>query len=149
MSTLRIALLIALAAGCDSGGGRTDGGGGQGGSGGAPASCGFAACAQDLSCVDDPRDSCDPANGGADCPGVCVSCQQPMSNLCTAGTVRCGNTCCNAGEWCDSYFSSTPTCKCGNRAGCTGGNYCSAPGPASTSGCGSICCGAQGSPCPR
>jgi hypothetical protein len=23
-------------------------------------------------CIDDPRDSCDPAHGGADCPGVCV-----------------------------------------------------------------------------
>jgi hypothetical protein len=23
-------------------------------------------------CVDDPRDSCDPLHGGADCPGVCV-----------------------------------------------------------------------------
>ncbi|KAK0648645.1 hypothetical protein B0T16DRAFT_408568 [Cercophora newfieldiana] len=23
-------------------------------------------------CVDDPRDDCDPANGGSDCGGVCV-----------------------------------------------------------------------------
>lgn len=23
-------------------------------------------------CIDDPRDSCDPANGGADCGGICV-----------------------------------------------------------------------------
>lgn len=26
----------------------------------------------DLTCVDDPRDSCDPNNGGADCSGICV-----------------------------------------------------------------------------
>lgn len=23
-------------------------------------------------CIDDPRDSCDPLNGGADCGGICV-----------------------------------------------------------------------------
>lgn len=23
-------------------------------------------------CVDDPRDDCDPANGGADCIGICI-----------------------------------------------------------------------------
>lgn len=26
----------------------------------------------DQKCVDDPRDSCDPTKGGADCPGICV-----------------------------------------------------------------------------
>ncbi|WP_246357199.1 hypothetical protein [Pyxidicoccus fallax] len=25
----------------------------------------------DARCVDDPTDSCDPASGGADCPGIC------------------------------------------------------------------------------
>jgi hypothetical protein len=25
----------------------------------------------DQSCVDDPSDGCDPAKGGADCPGIC------------------------------------------------------------------------------
>ncbi len=29
-------------------------------------------CPDDLVCVDDPADSCDPDNGGADCPGMCV-----------------------------------------------------------------------------
>lgn len=35
---------------------------------------GFAgiACPAGLVCVDDPRDSCDPTQGGADCSGVCV-----------------------------------------------------------------------------
>ena len=34
---------------------------------------GFAgtACSAGYTCVDDPSDSCDPTNGGADCPGVC------------------------------------------------------------------------------
>jgi hypothetical protein len=44
--------------------------------GGGPAFCGGIAairCAGDQSCVDDPRDDCDPAHGGADCGGVCVS----------------------------------------------------------------------------
>jgi hypothetical protein len=35
---------------------------------------GFAArqCADGMGCVDDPADSCDPNNGGADCGGICV-----------------------------------------------------------------------------
>lgn len=29
-------------------------------------------CPDDMQCVDDPDDSCDPENGGADCGGICV-----------------------------------------------------------------------------
>ncbi|MFE0105563.1 hypothetical protein [Streptomyces sp. NPDC059009] len=29
-------------------------------------------CPQGYHCVDDPRDSCDPQHGGADCGGLCV-----------------------------------------------------------------------------
>jgi len=142
---LRFAL-IALWLGCSSGGGTTDGGtGGSGGSGNHPM-CGLAACPQDLSCEDDPRDSCNPANGGADCPGLCFSCAPTGGNC--ANSPSCGGVCCNLGEWCDDVFSATPTCKCGNHAACTGGNMCASPGPVSTSACGSICCGGQGSPCP-
>ena len=41
-----------------------------------PARCGgFAGfeCPEGEQCFDDPRDDCDPANGGADCIGVCVA----------------------------------------------------------------------------
>ena len=36
---------------------------------------GFAAipCPEGLVCVDDPNDSCDPTQGGADCGGICVN----------------------------------------------------------------------------
>lgn len=40
-----------------------------------PVFCGgFAgfACKGGKKCVDDPRDSCDPESGGADCGGICV-----------------------------------------------------------------------------
>jgi hypothetical protein len=30
-------------------------------------------CPDDMSCIDDPNDSCDPNNGGADCGGICVN----------------------------------------------------------------------------
>ncbi|MFO0587881.1 MAG: hypothetical protein U0441_10095 [Polyangiaceae bacterium] len=30
------------------------------------------ACPAGLTCIDDPRDSCDPDKGGADCSGICV-----------------------------------------------------------------------------
>lgn len=33
-------------------------------------------CPGELYCVDDPRDDCDPAQGGADCGGVCVRASQ-------------------------------------------------------------------------
>jgi hypothetical protein len=29
-------------------------------------------CPKGFECVDDPRDSCSPCNGGADCGGICV-----------------------------------------------------------------------------
>src|SRR5262245_50138961 len=46
----------------------------------APARCGgFAGipCPAGYRCEDDPRDSCDPARGGADCIGICVWRGQP------------------------------------------------------------------------
>ena len=33
-------------------------------------------CKAGFSCVDDPKDTCDPATGGADCAGICVKNQQ-------------------------------------------------------------------------
>jgi hypothetical protein len=45
---------------------------------------GGALCPHGYVCVDDPRDECDPASGGADCAGVCekdkkekMSCEDP------------------------------------------------------------------------
>lgn len=46
----------------------------QGDCGGEQAICGGIAgflCPEGLECVDDPRDDCDPAHGGADCMGIC------------------------------------------------------------------------------
>jgi hypothetical protein len=42
----------------------------------APAFCGGIAgfpCPAGQTCIDDPSDDCDPANGGADCGGICVT----------------------------------------------------------------------------
>lgn len=40
-------------------------------------------CPQGYSCVDDPQDTCDPADGGADCGGVCVKQgEQPQQTAC-------------------------------------------------------------------
>jgi hypothetical protein len=51
-------------------------------------------CPGNGKCVDDPSDDCDPANGGADCGGIC-SCVQ--TELCVRG----------------SHFDNAPTvCKC-------------------------------------
>ena len=29
-------------------------------------------CPDGMKCIDDPSDDCDPTQGGADCPGICV-----------------------------------------------------------------------------
>jgi hypothetical protein len=43
---------------------------------------GFAAiqCPEGYTCVDDPKDDCDPAQGGADCGGICQ--QEPKKPAC-------------------------------------------------------------------
>lgn len=41
-----------------------------------PLTCGGIAgrpCPGDQACVDNPKDTCDPAHGGADCSGICVA----------------------------------------------------------------------------
>jgi hypothetical protein len=82
---------------------------------------GFAAlpCPGLASCVDDPSDSCDPMNGGADCGGICqcdkaASCVNGkhwdgtpsvcncVDDAASSGGVACGKKVCNAGEICCS-----------------------------------------------
>lgn len=48
-------------------------------------------CPAGYECEDDPSDPCDPAHGGADCSGICVSQTQ------ACGKARCavGQYCCN------------------------------------------------------
>ncbi|MFN3198282.1 MAG: hypothetical protein ACE366_07660 [Bradymonadia bacterium] len=41
-------------------------------------------CPEGLICVDDPNDECDPAQGGADCIGICVEDDSPAPNQCAA-----------------------------------------------------------------
>lgn len=45
---------------------------------------GFAAisCPEGLVCVDDPNDTCDPNQGGADCGGICVREKKPPKPRC-------------------------------------------------------------------
>lgn len=40
------------------------------------------ACPDGLECVDDPNDSCDPSNGGADCGGICETPEECEPVLC-------------------------------------------------------------------
>ncbi|MBK7857628.1 MAG: hypothetical protein IPJ65_03160 [Archangiaceae bacterium] len=45
-------------------------------------------CPSGQTCVDNPRDNCDPAHGGADCGGVCIT--APTHNTPDAGPMHCG-----------------------------------------------------------
>ena len=48
-------------------------------------------CPDGLTCVDDPRDSCDPTAGGADCGGICQQC--PAATGCKPGQVPSADGC--------------------------------------------------------
>lgn len=60
-------------------------------------------CSSGLTCVDDPIDSCDPANGGADCSGLCVDVKTAPKCGGIAGlTCASGLTCVdNPADGCD------------------------------------------------
>lgn len=76
-------------------------------------------CKPGYACIDDPADECDPANGGADCGGICVieekppqcnadsDCMQIMApcQLCADGSAACPRSFCEAGE-CRGEFPS-------------------------------------------
>jgi len=49
-------------------------------------------CPEGEECVDNPKDDCDPANGGADCGGICVPAGQP-TNPCAAALCPVGTVC--------------------------------------------------------
>jgi hypothetical protein len=70
---------------------------------------------ENQTCQDDPRDSCDPQHGGADCGGLCVCVQNALcvqgahwdSGTCKCvtdstggGGVTCGKNTCASGEVC-------------------------------------------------
>lgn len=56
------------------------------------------ACPGDYVCVDDWRDSCDPKNGGADCPGVCSD--KPPQSCLTSSPLCQGNEVCVPDPYC-------------------------------------------------
>jgi hypothetical protein len=96
-------------------------------------------------CVDDPRDSCDPAKDGADCGGICSCIQNvvcttnskfdssPSVCACVPATPPvCGPVCaiyCQYGNVLDA--SGCPTCKCNPAPIACAPEKCSGPGPKS------------------
>ena len=72
-------------------------------------------CPPGFACIDDPRDTCDPASGGADCSGVCVSISpNPCAvTLCQAGTTccpACGGLCIPDGVSCSEALCPRESC---------------------------------------
>jgi hypothetical protein len=83
-------------------------------------------CPDGFVCVDDPRDDCDPAAGGADCPGICVpSGENPCAAiLCRAGTTccsHCGGICIPPGVPCSADLCVGEPC---NQVVCGPGEFC-------------------------
>ncbi|MFN8593002.1 MAG: hypothetical protein U0031_16220 [Thermomicrobiales bacterium] len=94
-----------------------------------PISCGGligAPCPDGYVCVEDPNDGCDPNQGGADCPGICVLADQNpcAAMLCLEGTdccPNCGGLCVPAGTPCSDDLCGGEVC---NQAICGPGEYC-------------------------
>ena len=95
-------------------------------------------CDEGLECVDDPKDECDPNNGGADCPGICVEpdgpggCEGP-------NPAGCFSTGCPDGQECVAEGCTSSSCECNEEAGqwfctadCGGGTCVAAPGSCAT-----------------
>lgn len=108
---------------------------------------GFAgiACPTGYTCVDDPRDTCDPTNGGADCGGICVAdTRQPApgpgrgrghgrgrGEVCGDAVCGPGQYCCNAscsmcvpeGNFCTQQVCDDGGEPCGSNT-CGAGEFC-------------------------
>jgi hypothetical protein len=90
-------------------------------------SCGGIAglpCPAGYVCVDDPGDECDPATGGADCPGICIPIgENPCAAiLCLEGTTccpQCGGICIPPDVQCSEDLCVSEPC---NQAVCGPGN---------------------------
>jgi hypothetical protein len=52
-------------------------------------------CPKGEECIDDPKDDCDPKNGGADCGGICVAAPEPPAFCGGSAGIPCpkGQTC--------------------------------------------------------
>jgi hypothetical protein len=83
-------------------------------------------CPKGLICIDDPRDACDPAAGGADCGGVCVGKRRnPCARMrCAEGTAccpRCGGLCIPRDVSCTGSLCNPTPC---NEVVCGPGEFC-------------------------
>lgn len=101
-------------------------------------------------CVDNPNDSCDPNNGGADCGGICVDAPPPAPKNSCAG--HCGGVSADKSCYCDSLCKGYGDCcgdyaaACGQRTPVSGGcaknrgDTCSTDADCATGGCGGDLC---------
>ncbi len=62
------------------------------------------ACPAGQQCIDNPNDSCDPNNGGADCGGICVP--EPPAPSCDGVRCSSGNSC----RICRTLNGPAPVC---------------------------------------
>lgn len=109
-------------------------------------------CPSGYVCVDNPRDGCDPAHGGADCGGICVRKPNPCARIrCASGTVccrRCGGICLPADVPCGSVMCDPLPC---GTTTCQPGEYCCSRTCSQCAPFGSLCrddnCDPGGTPC--
>ena len=98
-------------------------------------------CPAGFVCVDDPRDSCDPATGGADCSGICqpIDFNPCVAILCIEGTTccpQCGGICIPNDNQCSEDLCVSEQC---NQVVCGPGEYCCNESCSQCVGLGQVC----------
>jgi len=99
-------------------------------------------CPDGKVCVDNPHDDCDPANGGADCGGVCRPGKSPKKKCKDPNRIYVGNSpeeCAAIRFYCESGEPFFDACGCGCELAPTGGEPCGA----NVCGAGESCCNAS------
>ena len=107
-------------------------------------------CPEGLHCFDDPEDDCDPANGGADCGGVCLppppdSCLDHCGGASEDQSCYCDDLCDDYGDCCSDF---EPVCSVGVAprtpvsGGCAknAGHTCNSDADCTNGGCGGETC---------
>ncbi len=86
-------------------------------------------CPEGFACVDNPRDNCDPSQGGVDCSGICVRPDPTPCSLIRCAPGRrccplCGGRCLLPEEPCTEAVCGEADC---NGVTCDPGHYCCNP----------------------
>lgn len=106
-------------------------------------------CPDGKICVDDPNDSCDPQNGGADCGGICVdeptptnTCENKCGGPAEDKSCYCDEACTSYQDCCEDYDAFCGEERTPASGACVknGGETCTTDADCMVGGCGGALC---------